>query len=103
MLFSTFVLSMRSNAEAVLCSFLAGLFHNPVTLFGVTVSLCVILGVVYIHGLHRIFNTQDLTGIGTCLALQSSNYHNLLANSFTRTCTVYNATAGLASCVASTS
>jgi hypothetical protein len=43
---------------------LSGIFHNPVTIFGVAVSLCIILGVVYINGLHRIFNTQYLTGVG---------------------------------------
>ncbi|KAJ9520243.1 hypothetical protein QJQ45_030272, partial [Haematococcus lacustris] len=41
-----------------------GIFRNTVTLYGCVISLVVILGIVYIHGLHSIFLTRDLIGIG---------------------------------------
>lgn len=37
---------------------------NPMTLYGLVISLVVIIGIVYIPGLHGIFATRSLTGIG---------------------------------------
>ena len=41
-----------------------GLLRNPTTLYGVCVSLTVLLLVVYIPALHPVFLTWELGGIG---------------------------------------